>query len=96
MKTPLKHIVIIFALLLPPMIRADDQALKLCDLALNACEERVHAVDELLAKEQELRRKITEQRDSAIAKLDSQQSVPWYIWVLGGVATGVIITRGLR
>ena len=51
---------------------------------------------DMLSAEAELRRKITEQRDLAVSRLDEGSSVKWYVWLVVGVAGGVILTRGLR
>lgn len=96
-----KHLVSIvttLTLILPmTVVRADDAtALKLCDSALTACEARVKVMDEMLTAEAELRRKVTEQRDAAISKLDEGATTKWYVWLVLGVAGGVVLTRGLR
>lgn len=97
MKRQLLVIAITLSIICPTTTKADSAgALPLCDAALSACEERVKIMNDMLSAEAELRRKITEQRDVAVSKLESGSSVAWYVWVVVGVAGGVILTRGLR
>lgn len=73
-----------------------DARLKACDDALNAALVEIEQLHKIRKVDQEVIDKLMEQRNRAIAEMDTGSDMPWYLWTVLGIAGGVVITRGLR
>jgi hypothetical protein len=72
------------------------QSLAECDLALRLTEQELELRKKHEATLEEYAAKLEKQRDAAYERADDKSLLPWYGWVIIGVAGGVILTRGLR
>jgi hypothetical protein len=64
----------------------------MCDEALRACELSVQGCKELNQAQEELIKELAKQRNDAYKQLGEKESqTPWYIWLLGGAALGIVL-----
>ena len=78
------------------IIERSEDTLALCDKALSSCEAEIEALKKLVTAEREFGDLMKKQRDNAYDKIETNSNIPFYVWVVVGVAGGVILTRGIR
>lgn len=70
--------------------------LKKCDTALQLSTQEIELLKVAIATEQQYGQILKKQRDEAINQITVPSAVPFYVWVVLGVAGGVVLTRGIR
>jgi len=73
-----------------------EDTLKYCDDALTQTIKELDQMRKVDDLQEELIKKLATQRNEAYDRLSAEDKTPWYFWTILGIATGVIITRGLR
>ena len=74
-----------------------ESKLNLCDQLVKISEKEIELLKVNVQKQSDYISLVEKQRDNAYDQLSkSGASIPWYVWVLTGVASGIILVRGLK
>jgi hypothetical protein len=93
----LKNICLIFLILLSPITKADEATCSAaCQQVIEAYKAENGALRDLNEANEAYVEKLKKQRDEAYDKIDTGGHMPFYFWVVMGVAGGVVLTRGIR
>lgn len=74
-----------------------DAKLAACDKLQNLQQLEINQLKLVIEKKNEMIHLVSKQRDALYDDAAKNGSnIPWYLWVVVGVAGGVVLTRGLR
>lgn len=90
--------IFVVGLILTSNLLADcESSLKTCKELIEVSDKQITNLHTIVSKQDTYIKIIEDQRDRAFNQLDKQGgSLPFWVWILTGVAGGVILTRGLR
>jgi hypothetical protein len=73
-----------------------DEVIDAADEAIEACNARVEAKEEVILAQDRAIEVLLKQRQEAIDQIDVKGSTPWWLWLVVGVAAGVVLEGARR